>query len=213
MKMIEKEVKYQSSNTYSTLNTLGPDTRNIWMVFHGIGFLSRYFIRYFDELPPAENYIIAPQAPSKYYQDRQYKKIGASWLTRENTIFETRNILAYADAVFQSEKPPADLKLTVFGFSQGVSVATRWVASSKIACNRLILYSGGIPGELSPGAFDCLPAAAEIKVLVGDMDALLTGERWLEEQQKIDLLFRGRAKVHIFEGGHVLKKEHINHLI
>jgi hypothetical protein len=99
----EKQVLYTAKNTYDTLNKFTDKTKNIWMVFHGMGYLSRYFIDYFSELNSDENYIIAPQAPSKYYQDKAFKRVGASWLTRENTIAETENILNYVDAVYKNE--------------------------------------------------------------------------------------------------------------
>ena len=63
----EKTVSYTTQNTYLTQNKLGPKTKNVWLVFHGIGYLSRYFVKYFNGLDPEENYIIVPQAPSKYY--------------------------------------------------------------------------------------------------------------------------------------------------
>ena len=65
--MKEKEISYQITNTYSTLNELTEKTKNVWFVCHGIGYLSRYFISYFEGLNPEENYFIAPQASSKYY--------------------------------------------------------------------------------------------------------------------------------------------------
>jgi len=91
----QKEAAYTSTNTYRTLNNLTEKTKNVWMVFHGMGYLSKYFINYFSELDADENYIIAPQAPSKYYQGKDFKHVGASWLTRENTMTETQNILNY----------------------------------------------------------------------------------------------------------------------
>ena len=63
----EKEISYTSHNTYSTLNSLSSKTKNVWFVCHGIGYLSRYFIKHFNELNNEENYIIAPQAQSKFY--------------------------------------------------------------------------------------------------------------------------------------------------
>lgn len=38
MKSIEKKVKYTTTNTYETLNTLTNKTKNVWIVFHGIGY-------------------------------------------------------------------------------------------------------------------------------------------------------------------------------
>src|SRR5690606_20717142 len=113
----EKQISYTSSNTYSTMNTLNERTKNVWIVFHGIGFLSRYFIKYFEGLPKDENYIIAPQAPSKYYLNKDFKHVGASWLTKEHTVLDTGNVLNYMDKLFASEKIPAHCQLIVLGFS------------------------------------------------------------------------------------------------
>ncbi len=60
---IEKKITYKASNTYSVLNKYSENTKNIWFVFHGMGYLSKYFIKYFSHLDPEENFIIAPQAP------------------------------------------------------------------------------------------------------------------------------------------------------
>ncbi len=139
MESKEKQILYKTTNTYSTLNTLGKNTKNVWIVFHGIGFLSKYFIKYFNGLPKDENYIIAPQAPSKYYLNKDFKHVGASWLTKENRVMETKNVLSYMDNLYALEKTPHHCQLIILGFSQGVSIATRWVAKSKISFDQLIL--------------------------------------------------------------------------
>ena len=147
MKETTKIVSYSNTSTYETLNQLTDKTKNVWVVFHGIGYLSRYFLRYFDELPEEENYVIAPQAPSKYYLKNDYKYVGASWLTKENTGQEIQNIFSYLAAILEKEKISTNTNVIVFGFSQGVSIATRWLAKTKQSCSKLILYAGGIPEE------------------------------------------------------------------
>lgn len=210
----EKQVSYQTTNTYETLNELTKKTKNIWIVLHGIGYLSKYFIKYFDALNTAENYIIAPQAPSKYYLKNEYRYVGASWLTKENRVLETANVLTYLDAVYAAEEFPEDCKLIIFGFSQGVSIATRWVASRQLQCAKLVLYAGGIPKELHREDFDFLEKQqTEVSVIVGDNDQYLTGEILKHETQRIEELFHGKAKQHIFRGGHEVKKEIINQLV
>ena len=111
----EKEISYTITNSYSTLNTLTKATKNVWFVCHGMGYLSRYFLNYFQNLNPNENYIIAPQAQSKYYIPPKFQYVGASWLTKENTIKETENVMRYFDAVFEAEAIPKDKNLIVFG--------------------------------------------------------------------------------------------------
>ena len=210
----EKQVTYQTTNSYTTLNTLTDKTKNVWIIFHGIGYLSKYFLKYFDELPQEENYIIAPQAPSKYYLNNQYHHVGASWLTKENTVNETQNVLNYLDAVFSSQVIPENCDLIVFGYSQGVSIATRWVAKRKLKCNQLVLYAGGIPKELTPKDFNFLiDKNTKITTLVGDKDEYINDDILQTESKRIASLFSGKAKQIIFEGKHEIKKEIINTLV
>ncbi len=214
MKSIEKKVHYTTTNTYSTLNELSKNTKTVWVVLHGIGYLSRYFLRYFDELPPAENYIIAPQAPSKYYLNGEYRHVGASWLTKENTLPEAENVYAYLDALLDGEQIPADKNLIIFGFSQGVSIATRWVARRQLKCHQLVLYAGGMPKELTSQDFAFLKEnETKVTVIVGDKDEYLTAERLQLVSEHIKKLFHNRAEELIFDGKHEVKKEIINQLV
>ena len=217
----EKTVNYTTTNSYSTLNHLSDTTENIWLVLHGIGYLSRYFLRHFESLPADKNYIIAPQAPSKYYLGKAYTHVGASWLTQEDTQQEIENIMAYLDAVMSIERLSSsggtswpDRKFIVFGFSQGVSIATRWVAQRQVNCHQLVIYAGGIPDELRPSDFEFLRKnKTRIKILVGDRDEYLNPERQKKEERKIEKLFGNLAQIITFEGGHEVKKELVESLV
>jgi len=213
MDSLEKEVTYQSTNTYSTLNTLTDKTKNVWLVCHGIGYLSKYFLKYFRELNKEENYIIAPQAQSKYYLGSKYKHVGASWLTKENTIKEIENILCYLDAVLESEKIPNHINLIVLGYSQGVSVATRFVARRQLECSQLVLMSGSIPKELESVDFDFLREKTKVSLIYGKQDEYLNEEVMLYEKQRFYKLFGNDAKIIPFEGKHVVKKEVLKNLV
>lgn len=204
---IQKEVSYKATNTYRTLNSLTEKTKNVWLVFHGMGYLSKYFINYFSELNTEENYVLAPQAPSKYYQDKAFKHVGACWLTRESTVAETQNILNYVDAVFEKEIFGTLPNLIVLGYSQGVSIATRWVASRKIQCEKLILHSGGIPKELQPSDFEFLNPSAEVIYIYGDKDQYITEARKTEEQLKGSEIFQNRLDIQVFDGIHEISRE------
>jgi len=198
----EKEVSYVSHNTYSTLNTLTKKTKNVWFVCHGMGYLSRYFIKYFDDLNPDENYIIAPQAPSKYYQWKDFKHVGASWLTKENTAFETKNVLSYLESVLKQEQLENSSNLIVLGFSQGVSVAMRWVAHYKINCKALIMHSGGIPKELRKEDFEFLDLKVKAYLIYGTEDEFITEERAKTERDTANALFEDKLVINSFEGVH-----------
>ena len=158
----EKEISYKTTNSYSTLNNLSQNTKNVWFVCHGMGYLSRYFLKYFKGLNAAENYFIAPQAQAKYYITPKFKHVGASWLTKENTLKETENIMQYFDAVLNAENIPEHCNLIVLGYSQGVSIAMRYIAKRQLQCNQLVLMSGGIPKELVADDFTFLKASPKM---------------------------------------------------
>jgi predicted esterase len=203
----EKKVNYTTSNTYTTLNTLTEKTKNVWLVFHGMGYLSRYFTKYFTHLDPEQNYIIAPQAPSKYYFGKDFKHVGASWLTRENTIEETKNVLNYIDALFEIEKPLPHHKFIILGYSQGVSIATRWMVKNKITCDHLVLHSGGIPIELMAEDFSYLEECVRVSYLYGSQDQYINEAKKTEETLKGKNLFGGRLEILEFDGLHEVNTE------
>ena len=139
----EKKVSYTTTNTYDTLNTFSPKTKNVWLVFHGMGYLSRYFIHHFAQLDAAKNFIVAPQAPSKYYQGKNFKHVGASWLTRENTVLETENVLAYVDQVFKTEK----------------NISYKWVSLKELKekiLKKNLINNSGFFAAISLYIFKCL---------------------------------------------------------
>lgn len=211
MNSTEKEISYHITNSYSTLNTLTSETKNVWFVCHGMGYLSRYFLKYFEGLQAAENYIIAPQAQSKYYIPPKFKHVGASWLTKENTLKETENVMRYFDAVLEAENIPEDKNLIVFGYSQGVSVAMRYVAKRQLHCSQLILHSGGIPKELQPEDFSFLKA--KITMIYGTEDEYLNDERIANETNKANQLFDNKVTILPFEGKHIVNTNIIKTLV
>lgn len=213
MNLTEKEISYTTTNSYATLNTLTKSTKNVWFVCHGMGYLSRYFLRYFQGLSAEENYIIAPQAQSKYYIPPKFKHVGASWLTKENTVKETENIMRYFDSVLEAEEIPNDVNFIVLGYSQGVSVATRYLAKRQLPCSQLVLHSGGIPKELAASDFQYLSESTKVSLIYGTTDEYLNNDRMTYEENRAEELFENRLQLLPFEGKHVVNVELINNLV
>ncbi|NMH85896.1 alpha/beta hydrolase [Flavivirga algicola] len=211
MNSSEKEISYQITNTYSTLNSLTSKTKHVWLVCHGMGYLSRYFLKYFKQLDAEENYIIAPQASSKYYLHANFKHVGASWLTKENTLAETENVMSYLDAVLKAENIPNSKKLIVFGYSQGVSIAVRYVVRRKLQCNQLVLHSGGIPKELI--AKDLGFLKAKVSLIYGKNDAYLNKERMAIETKRAYELFGNGINIIPFDGIHEVNVALVKNLV
>jgi predicted esterase len=213
MNSIEKEISYTITNSYSTLNTITNKTKMVWFVCHGMGYLSRYFLNYFTELNSDENYFIAPQAQNKYYIAPKFKHVGSSWLTKENTVKETENVMQYFDAVLKAEQLPKDIKLIVLGYSQGVSVAMRYIVKRQLQCSQLVLMSGGIPKELTAKDFDFLNKKTKVSLIYGTQDEYMNETRMTYEKQRVHELFGNEVAITPFEGKHIVNVKIINALI
>ena len=211
MNSTEKEIVYTISNSYTTLNSLTSKTKNIIFACHGMGYLSRYFLKYFKGLNSDDNYIIIPQAQSKYYIAPKMKHVGASWLTKENTLKEMENIKSYFDSVLSNEKIE-NLNFIFLGYSQGVSVAMRYLAKRKIIVSKLILMSGGIPKELTPKDFKYLKNKAAIYYVYGDKDEYITEGFLNSEKKRLENLFSNINYIE-FDGSHEIKTEIIESII
>lgn len=193
--------------SYSSLYERSGNTRTVWVVFHGIGYLSRFFLRHFSHLDPDRNYVLAPQAPSLYYLSDSYTHVGACWLTREETQRNMENLLGFLDGLWEAEKLGQAPRLVLFGYSQGVSVLCRWVARSRIRCDRMVLYAGRVPDELGPDHFSHLERGTRIELLYGARDPYL--EKWQGDklEHRAREVFGERLQWRPYEGGHELRQE------
>lgn len=205
----EKNITYKINNTYSILNHKTEKTKNVWLVFHGIGYLSRYFLKYFRYLNADENYIIAPQAQSKYYLNNEYQHVGASWLTKERTKSELENVLNYVDEVYKNENLDEVENLNILGYSQGVSIATRFVASRKINCKNLIMHSGKVPQELNAEDFNFLNKT-NFSFIYGTQDAYLKNGTVEMEKKRLRQIFPEKLEILTFSGGHEINTDMIS---
>jgi predicted esterase len=202
--MIET-VSYTHTNSYETRNTLGPKTLNIWVCFHGLGYLSKFFINYFKDLPADENFIIVPQAPSKFYLDKKFKNVGASWLTRVDTQQEMSNNLNYIDEILKQEKVQDDDRLIFFGYSQGVSIATRLLKHYNSPIKALIMHSGSIPEELTAVDGEHFRKLSSRNIHISGTQDEYSNETVVErELNKIKMLFGTDCELHRPEIKHVV---------
>lgn len=192
----------------------GDAVRELWIVCHGYGQLAPLFIRHFVHLANGTRWILAPEALSRFYHEMpdaarhlgmppQERRVGASWLTREERETEIADGVAYLDAVHAMARARlrADVRLVLLGFSQGVSVVTRWLARSgqRPVADHLICWGGPVPQELVD---DDHRIAARLTTLVaGTEDPWVSAER-LEEQRERLVRLGVTPRVVRFDGGH-----------
>ena len=124
-----------------------------------------------------------------------------------------QNILNYFDAVFEAENIPEDVNFIVFGYSQGVSVAMRYLAKRQLQCSQLVLHSGGIPKELTSEDFSYLNKNTTVKLIYGTEDQYLDETRIEQESARAKELFGKSVTILPFEGKHVVNVDYINNLV
>jgi predicted esterase len=178
--------------------TLGPThgfPRELWFVAHGYGQLARRFLRAFSPLDDGTRLIVAPEALSRFYLDPipqrrldPSPRIGATWMTREDRDSEIGDYITYLERVATEVRHPltgAAPRIVVLGFSQGTATVSRWLATSEIRADHLVLWSGAIPPELDIAAWAARLHGASIHLVVGERDPMVTPDAVTAEAERL----------------------------
>jgi predicted esterase len=131
--------------------TLGQseNAAEVWFVCHGYGQLASRFLERFLPIEAAGRCIVAPEGLSRFYltENPAERRVGASWMTREDRLHEIDDYVRYLDALYGTIVR-AQARVTALGFSQGTATVTRWAALGSSRIDRLILWGGEVPPDL-----------------------------------------------------------------
>jgi predicted esterase len=182
----------------------------LWIVLHGYGQLADEFLAQCAALDNGRRCVVAPEALSRFYlqgpsEPAATRKVGASWMTREERDSEIGDYLRYLDLVLETlgEGAPVLPPVNVLGFSQGTATASRWVASGRVRPARLVCWGGMIAPELDIESPDAPLHQVRLQLVVGTRDKFATPERVADEQANLDAA-GVRYELVTFEGGHWL---------
>ncbi|HXM38478.1 MAG TPA: hypothetical protein VN908_07440 [Gemmatimonadales bacterium] len=201
--MQEHHLPVSRTARYFTLGS--PEhARDVWIVCHGYGKLAARFLERFLPLEDEYRYIVAPEGLSRFYatESPAERRVGASWMTREDRLHEIEDYVRYLDAVYKQVLPPG-ATITALGFSQGAATVCRWVAMGASRVDRLIVWGGEIPPDLdlTRGSAAERLRIARLMLVYGTRDEFFT--------PKIVAATESRLREHgiayelvSFEGGH-----------
>ena len=198
---LEKHIEVSLKASYRTLNTLQEGTRKIWIVFHGQGQLTEFFLKKFEVLDPIGHFIIAPQGLSKYYLNGFTGRVGASWMTKEDRLTEIENQARYIDAVINTEIASHSAEVVLLGFSQGTATLMRYMKHTQLAFQKMVLWAGTIPPEITPAMITHWPKF-EAHYVYGDEDQFDQDGQFDKEHQKFEALIGRSVQKHVFQGKH-----------
>lgn len=172
-----------------------------WLILHGYGMLSQGILHWFRKAERPGRVLIAPEGLSRFYiEEKGVRRIGASWMTREDRDHEIEDLLGYLDRVTVGLIDPA-ARLQLHGFSQGVAAAARWLVRRTRPVDRLVCWAGGFPEDVTPERLRPALAAEPVHLVVGDRDVWVKPEQVLADAERLTV---GGVPValHRFSGGH-----------
>ena len=143
-------IKTQKSARIVTNGNPTAETKQVWMVGHGYGYLATLFINKFSELNVKDNFVIVPEGLHRYYLNGFNGKVGASWMTKEDREHDIEDYCNYLDKVYHQFISPLNKNVIVniFGFSQGGATMCRWAAQTKFKINNLIVWGSNVPSDM-----------------------------------------------------------------
>jgi len=151
--MQEHRLAVRRSARFYTLGEPGPSTREVWFACHGYGQLAGRFLEKLRVLDDGRRYLVAPEGLSRFYlsESPTERRVGASWMTREDRLAEIDDYVRYLDAVYADvfgSLARAQVTLHALGYSQGASTVSRWAAMGNAQIDRLTLWGGEFPPDL-----------------------------------------------------------------
>ena len=212
--MIESHhLKVERTAHFYTIGAPGPKVKYLIIACHGYGQLAQHFIRKFDVLAREDTLIVAPEGLSRFYWDGVTGKVAASWMTKGDRLDEIADYSNYLSSLYHNYKDQltTDVKVILFGFSQGCATAIRWPMEKFPAFDTLVLWGGMIPEDLDYIPHQDYWSSKKIYAVHGTADQFITSKRLdfhrnLIQRQK--LIVEERS----FDGGHVIDRNSLQTL-
>src|SRR5213596_1082227 len=146
-RMHEHHLSVSRTARYFTLGEGSAAVAEVWFACHGYGQLAARFLEKLRVLDDATRYLVAPEGLSRFYLSEipTERRVGASWMTREDRLAEIEDSVQYLDAVYQDVFGSLDRsRVTVHavGFSQGAATVSRWTGLGRAKVDRVTLWGG-----------------------------------------------------------------------
>ncbi len=210
---IRKDFFYKRRARYYLSDEPSRSQPYLCIVLHGYGQLPEYFIKHFSRLKRDDVLFLAPEGLHRFYLKGSKGRVGSSWMTKEDRLNDIDDYCLLLDQVAEELIAEQEFKkIVLFGFSQGVATACRWMSRTAKPIDELILWSGAFPPDLNfEEAVESL-ANKPVYMLLGDQDEFAGPERL--EQQKEHLSARGiKVQSQLFRGGHTIITEVLDELL
>ena len=117
---MKKQISISKTGKYSQIGKSFKKINNVWIVLHGYGMLSEYFVKKFECIINETTLVIAPEATNRFYLRDNYTRVGASWMTKLDKEQEISDNILFLDKLFSIIKKEIghdNFKLNTLGLS------------------------------------------------------------------------------------------------
>ena len=196
---------------YAVMGSFEEALSEVWIVCHGHGQLAARFLSRFIPIERSDRLFVAPEALSRYYlhpprggPHAPDSPIGATWMTSEDRDCEIADYVGYLDLLYDevfSQVQRGSVRLWVFGFSQGSATVARWVARGKADPDRVVLWAGVLPPEMTREEGAVLSRRAPVTIVLGRQDEFANTELVAAQEARLKELGLPHQTIR-FDGGH-----------
>src|SRR5262245_52643744 len=154
--------------------------------FHGYAEPADLQLERLRGLPGAERCtLVAVQALHRFYLGRRRDQVVASWMTRQDRELAIADNLAYVGAVLDAEwsRRQGTRGVVFTGFSQGVAMAFRAAAASRLPVAGVLAVGGDVPPELDPAA---LGRIGRVLLCRGARDPWYSPETFATDRERLE---------------------------
>ena len=206
--MQEHQCSTPKSARYFTLGS-PQHAADVWLVCHGYGQLASRFLERFRPIEAERRCIVAPEGLSRFYltESPAERRVGASWMTREDRLHEIDDYVRYLDGVY-GNVVPRNARVTALGFSQGTATVCRWAGLGSSRLDRLIVWGGEVPPDLDLKRL----RVPTLTLVYGTRDELFTPKIIAATEERLRAHQIG-YEVMPFEGGHEIDETTLRRLI
>ena len=176
---MKKQISIPKTHKYSQLGEFSEKTNTVWIVLHGYGMLSEFFIKKFECILNEKTVVIAPEGSNRFYLNNNYSRVGASWMTKVDKEKDIEDNISFIETLYTKivdDIGHNNFKLKTLGFSQGGATLVRWIMSNSIKVDSLILWGSDIPQDCLTNQNKSRWSSINIKIVIGKKDEYISDE-------------------------------------
>jgi len=176
---MKKQISIPKTHKYSQLGEFSEKTNTVWIVLHGYGMLSEFFIKKFECILNEKTVVIAPEGSNRFYLNNNYSRVGASWMTKVDKEKDIEDNISFIETLYTKivdDIGHNNFKLKTLGFSQGGATLVRWIMSNSIKVDSLILWGSDIPQDSLTNQNKSRWSSINIKIVIGKKDEYISDE-------------------------------------